>query len=54
LIWLFTPWYEPIERLVTFSEQTPLTLITPELGEKINLHGKPDTDHWWLKCKAPK
>ena len=48
------PWYEPIERLVTFSEQTPLTLITPELGKKINLHGKPDTDHWWLKYKAPK
>ena len=46
------PWYEPIERLVTFSEQMPLTLITPELGEKINVRGKSDTDHWWLKYKA--
>ncbi len=46
------PWYEPIERLVAFSEQTSLTLITPELGKKINLHAKPDTDHWWLKYKG--
>jgi L-ascorbate metabolism protein UlaG (beta-lactamase superfamily) len=33
------PWYEPIER-------------TPEVGEKINLRGKPNTDHWWLNYKT--
>jgi len=46
------PWYEPIERLLTFAEQKSITLITPEVGEKINLRGKPDTDHWWLKYKT--
>ncbi len=45
------PWYEPIERLVAFSEQESVTLITPEVGEKINLRGKSNTDHWWLKYK---
>jgi len=46
------PWYEPIERLVTFSEQKSVTLITPEIGEIINLRSKPRTDHWWLKYKT--
>lgn len=46
------PWYEPIERLVTFSEQKSVTLIKPEVGEKINLRVKPNTDHWWLKYKT--
>jgi len=45
------PWYEPIERLVTFSEQESITLITPEVGKKINLRSKPNTDHWWIKYK---
>jgi len=45
------PWYEPIERLLTFSEQEFITLITPELGEIINLRGKSNTEHWWLKYK---
>ena len=48
----FHPWYEPIERLVTFSEQESITLITPEVGEKINLRDKPNSDHWWLKYKT--
>ena len=46
------PWYEPIERLVTFSEQKFVTLITPEIGEKINLKVKSNTDAWWLKYKT--
>ncbi len=45
------PWYEPIERLVTFSEQKSVTLVTPEVGEKIDLRSKPNTDHWWVKYK---
>ena len=45
------PWYEPIERLVTFSEQESVTLITPEVGEIIKLRGTTNTDHWWLKYK---
>ncbi len=45
------PWYEPIERLVTFSKQKSITLITPEIGKKIDLNVKPNTDHWWLKYK---
>ncbi len=46
------PWYEPIERLVNFSKQESVTLITPEVGEKTDLLGKPNTDHWWLKNKT--
>ena len=45
------PWYEPIERLLTFSNQEALTLITPEVGKKIDLRSKPNSDHWWLKYK---
>jgi hypothetical protein len=47
------PWYEPIDRLVNFSEKGTVTLITPEVGEKLNLRGKPNTDRWWLKYKTP-
>jgi L-ascorbate metabolism protein UlaG (beta-lactamase superfamily) len=43
------PWHEPIERLVTFSERESVTLVTPEVGQVINLSGQPKTDHWWLK-----
>ena len=46
------PWYEPVERLLPFAEQESITLITPEVGEKINLRGSPNTDHWWLKYKT--
>jgi hypothetical protein len=46
------PWYEPIERLVTFSEQESVPLITPEVGEKIDLRGNPNTEHWWLQYKT--
>jgi L-ascorbate metabolism protein UlaG (beta-lactamase superfamily) len=46
------PWYEPIERLVSFSDQESITLITPEVGEKINLQGKSETNHWWLRYKT--
>ena len=46
------PWYESIERLIAFSEQESVTLVTPEVGEKINLPGKLNTDHWWQKYKS--
>lgn len=45
------PWYEPIERLVAFSEEKSITLITPEIGEKIDLSEKAVTNHWWVKYK---
>ena len=45
------PWYEPIERLVTFSGKESITLITPEVGEKIDLSERIDTNHWWVKYK---
>lgn len=41
-------WYEPIERLVKFSEEESITLVTPEVGEKIDLLSKPNTGFWWL------
>ena len=47
----FHPWYEPIERLVAFSEQESVSLITPEVGEKIDLSGRIDTSYWWVKYK---
>jgi L-ascorbate metabolism protein UlaG (beta-lactamase superfamily) len=40
------PWYEPIERLVTFSEKESITLIAPEVGEKVDLSGRIDTNHY--------
>ena len=46
------PWHEPIDRLVTFAGQKSFTLITPEVGKKINLRDTPKTDSWWLKYKA--
>jgi L-ascorbate metabolism protein UlaG (beta-lactamase superfamily) len=44
-------WYEPIERMVSFAEKESITLITPEVGEKIDLSGKIDTNHWWVTYK---
>jgi L-ascorbate metabolism protein UlaG (beta-lactamase superfamily) len=46
------PWYEPIERMISFTEKESITLVTPEIGEKINLQGTPKTDRWWLKYKS--
>jgi len=45
------PWHEPIERLVTFSKNVSITLITPEIGKKIDFPGGIDTNHWWVKYK---
>jgi len=43
------PWYEPIERLVTFAGQNSITLVTPEVGAKIDLRSSPNTNRWWLE-----
>ena len=45
------PWYEPIERLATLSVEKSITLITPEIGEIIDLSGAIITHHWWDKYK---
>jgi L-ascorbate metabolism protein UlaG (beta-lactamase superfamily) len=45
------PWHEPIERLIAFSKKESITLITPEVGEKIDLSGRIDTNQWWVKYK---
>jgi L-ascorbate metabolism protein UlaG (beta-lactamase superfamily) len=47
----FHPWYEPIERLVAFVKKESIALITPEVGEKIDLSGSAKTSHWWIKYK---
>lgn len=41
-------WKEPYERITAAAEGKPYTLLTPEIGEKVDI-GKPDPNlhHWW-------
>jgi L-ascorbate metabolism protein UlaG (beta-lactamase superfamily) len=45
------PWYEPVERLVTFAGERSIRLVTPEVGQQIDLSGTVETDHWWRTYK---
>ncbi len=43
------PWHESIDMLLEESQGSNLNIITPKMGEKINLHSKPLP--WWKDAK---
>lgn len=45
------PWYEPIERLMIYSAENGISVLTPEIGEKIDLSAKITTGAWWTAHK---
>lgn len=49
-------WYEPLQKITTLNEQstTPFHLITPIIGDKINLDQLPNPfEKWWEKYTNP-
>lgn len=43
----FHPWKEPIERLLKASEGQNLNVVTPMIGEKVNLAAPDNHTRWW-------
>jgi len=41
------PWYEPFERLSALAKQDDIPLLTPVMGQGVNLNQLPDTSPWW-------
>lgn len=45
-------WDEPLNTITTLNENNDLTLITPKIGEKVNLSNPNQTfTHWWKDVK---
>lgn len=47
------PWYEPIERALTAASKSETRIITPTIGELVNLNQVPDTSDWWRRVATP-
>lgn len=43
----FHRWYEPVERIITESQNRPLNLVTPVLGEIVMINDNLKTTKWW-------
>jgi len=44
------PWYEPLQKISSLHNDKDFVLITPLIGEKVNLNKKEHTyEHWWEK-----
>jgi L-ascorbate metabolism protein UlaG (beta-lactamase superfamily) len=41
------PWYEPIERLIVAAEEKKIALVTPRIGERIEVKNPVRSDYWW-------
>ena len=43
------PWYEPIERALASAEKKEVHIITPLIGEQVDINRLPDKSSWWRK-----
>lgn len=41
------PWYEPIEQTLTAAKGTDVQIITPIIGEQVNIKRLPKVNPWW-------
>jgi L-ascorbate metabolism protein UlaG (beta-lactamase superfamily) len=47
------PWAEPVEQAVEKAYELGVEVITPRLGEIIDLQGRVETEHWWESMSVP-
>jgi L-ascorbate metabolism protein UlaG (beta-lactamase superfamily) len=43
----YHPWDEPIIRAMTLADQKYIILVTPKVGELIDIHAKNESFNWW-------
>lgn len=43
-------WYEPLENIYQASKNKPYHLLTPIIGEVIELNAPKNTEPWWTSC----
>lgn len=43
----FHPWYEPLARIATLGEENKVNVITPIIGEAINIKTNNSQEKWW-------
>lgn len=41
------PWYEPFERISALAKQQNVHLVTPQIGEAVNLENPDNQNTWW-------
>jgi L-ascorbate metabolism protein UlaG (beta-lactamase superfamily) len=41
------PWYEPIERALAAADTSNVRVITPLIGERVDLNRLPEANEWW-------
>lgn len=43
----FHPWYEPLERITTLGKNADIDVITPIIGEPIDVTSNQSNQLWW-------
>jgi L-ascorbate metabolism protein UlaG (beta-lactamase superfamily) len=43
----YHPWDEPTIRAMTSADQKYIILVTPKVGELIDIHAKNESFNWW-------
>jgi L-ascorbate metabolism protein UlaG (beta-lactamase superfamily) len=46
------PWAEPVEHAIERADELGVEVITPKLGQLIDLQGRVETEHWWESTSA--
>jgi len=41
------PWFEPIERVLTAARESDIQIITPIIGEQVDINRFPGVNPWW-------
>ena len=44
------PWYEPIERALASAETKDVQIITPLIGERVDIKRLPSKTKWWRRA----
>lgn len=47
------PWAEPVEQAIEKADELGAEVITPKLGELVDLQGRVQTERWWEAMDSP-
>jgi L-ascorbate metabolism protein UlaG (beta-lactamase superfamily) len=47
----FHPWKEPVERISLLAEENKVQILTPQIGQTIELDSDPEISTWWKRLE---
>lgn len=47
------PWHEPLDRIVALASKASVPLLTPRMGERVDLAAPSASERWWMDAATP-